>query len=263
MHTTSVLGLVATLAATGAAANSRVHPRDFTTNQTTSTTSSGSGPAFGQIWYNCVSPGQVALTYDDGPFTYTGQLLDILDSLDAKATFFLNGQNFGRSMDQEPYASLVRRMYEAGHHLASHTLTHADLGGLSYADRAAQMQGNDALFRSIIGVAPTYMRPPYLSCGGQCVTDMSELGYHIIDASIDTKDYENRTPDTNGVSQSKFDAELGSPESGSAIVLAHDVHETTVTLLTEHMINTLRARGFRTVTVGECLGDAPQNWYRP
>lgn len=165
-------------------------------------------------------------------------------------------------MDQEPWASMIRRMYEAGHHIASHTLTHADLSTLSASDRAAQMSGNDALIRSIIGVAPTYMRAPYLSCAGECLAELGNLGYHVIDASLDTKDYENQTPDTNGASQAKFDAELGYPDSSAPIVLAHDVHETTVSLLTPHMIETLRARGFKTVTVGECLGDAPANWYR-
>ncbi|KAH6693770.1 polysaccharide deacetylase [Plectosphaerella plurivora] len=257
MYSTRIFGLVATLAAaTCSAAPFRTLPR-ATTNQTSS-----GGPAFGQIYYNCITPGQVALTFDDGPYTYTNQLLDVLASYDAKATFFLNGQNFGRNMDQEPWASMIRRMYEAGHHIASHTLTHADLSTLSSADRAAQMSGNDALIRSIIGVAPTYMRAPYLSCAGECLAELGNLGYHVIDASLDTKDYENQTPDTNGASQAKFDAELGYPDSSAPIVLAHDVHETTVSLLTPHMIETLRARGFKTVTVGECLGDAPANWYR-
>lgn len=220
------------------------------------------GPPIGQIITQCNTPGQIALTYDDGPYWYTSQLLDLLDELDVKATFFLVGENFGRRMDEEPWAGITQRMYQTGHQLASHTLTHPDLETLSYADRAFQMQQNDDIFRSIIGVAPTYMRAPFLSCGEQCIADISGLGYYIIDTNLDTKDYENNTPETNYISQQNFDAELGDPSWSSPIVLAHDVHKTTVTMLTAHMVQTLRDRGFQPVTVGECLGDPVENWYR-
>ena len=49
----------------------------------------------GTIITACTVPGTFALTFDDGPYIYTGELLDILASNGVKATFFLNGQNFG------------------------------------------------------------------------------------------------------------------------------------------------------------------------
>lgn len=179
-----------------------------------------------------------------------------------KATFFLVGDNFGRRLDEGEWPAVTQRMYESGHQVASHTLTHPDLDTLSPSDRAAQLQSNDDLLRSVIGVAPTYMRAPFLSCGDQCIADIAALGYHIVDTNLDTKDYLNNAPDTNYLSQQLFDDGLGDPSSGSAIVLAHDVHETTVTQLTAHMVQTLRDRGFTPVTVGECLGDSRESWYR-
>jgi hypothetical protein len=38
----------------------------------------------------CVNVGQIALTYDDGPYLYTKDLLDLLDKYNAKATFFIS-----------------------------------------------------------------------------------------------------------------------------------------------------------------------------
>ena len=72
----------------------------------------------GSIIFSCTSPGTVALTFDDGPFEYTSQALDLLSDAGFKATFFLNGQNWANIND---YASTVQRMDSEGHQIGSHT----------------------------------------------------------------------------------------------------------------------------------------------
>lgn len=49
----------------------------------------------GSVITACTVPGVFALTFDDGPFAYTSELLDILTKNGVNATFFLNGANFG------------------------------------------------------------------------------------------------------------------------------------------------------------------------
>ena len=49
---------------------------------------------------------EIALTFDDGPSGYTGQVLDILDRRGAKATFFVVGRN------AEANVALIRRAVE-------------------------------------------------------------------------------------------------------------------------------------------------------
>jgi chitin deacetylase len=39
---------------------------------------------------DCTTKGVIALTFDDGPSTYTRDLLDLLDRYNAKATFFIS-----------------------------------------------------------------------------------------------------------------------------------------------------------------------------
>lgn len=87
---------------------------------------------------------------------------------------------------------------------------------------------------------------------------MNNLGYHVINVNLDTKDYENDNPSMIWVSKQKFEEGAW----GGNIVLAHDIHEQTVISLTQFMIDTIRARGLRPVTVGECLGDWGEGWYR-
>ncbi|KAK1597242.1 polysaccharide deacetylase [Colletotrichum navitas] len=219
-------------------------------------------PPVGQSLSQCTQPGLVALTFDDGPFTFTSQLLDTLKANNVKASFFLNGMNYG-NIETAPYPDIVRRMKDEGHLVGSHTYSHADLSTLSSADRIAQMTQLEDAMRRIAGFAPRYMRTPYLSCDDACVTDLTNLDYHIIDTNLDTKDYENDTPDTTHISAEMFMNGLSEDaSSNSYIVLSHDVHEQTVVSLVQKMIDTLKARGYRAVTVGECLGDAPENWYK-
>ncbi len=47
----------------------------------------------------------------------------------------------------------------------------------------------------------------------------------------------------------------------SFLVIAHDIYEQTVYNLTDFMLDTLLSKGYRPVTVGECLGDPVENWY--
>jgi peptidoglycan/xylan/chitin deacetylase (PgdA/CDA1 family) len=72
----------------------------------------------GQVIFSCTQPGTMALTFDDGPFAYTSQVLDKLDAAGAKGTFFVNGRNYGSITD---YAGVVQRMVNSGHQVGSHT----------------------------------------------------------------------------------------------------------------------------------------------
>lgn len=125
------------------------------------------------------------------------------------------------------------------------------------------MYRSEVAFANILGFFPTYMRPPYLSFDSASEADMSDLGYHVVSTNLDTRDWANQTPDTVINSQRIFDDfTANNPASVSYIVLNHDIHRTTAFTLTEHEIQRLVSRGYRAVTVGECLGDAPANWYR-
>jgi cell division septation protein DedD len=77
---------------------------------------------------------------------------------------------------------------------------------------------------------------------------------------VDTKDYEN-----GGVAaKDNFNAAVSgaSPGSKSFIVLAHDIQSFTANGFVQWMLDEGKSKGFQFVTVGECLGDAPGNWYR-
>lgn len=118
--------------------------------------------------------------------------------------------------------------------------SHAELPILGYDQIVDQMTSLESAFVDAVGVVPTYMRPPYLAVNDYVLSVMGDLGYHVIGASIDTKDYENDHPDLIGRSVAKFNREL---DQGGTIILSHDIHEQTVRTLTHIMLDEIYERG--------------------
>ncbi|KAL8667600.1 MAG: hypothetical protein Q9202_000455 [Teloschistes flavicans] len=214
--------------------------------------------------YDCIENNVVALTYDDGPFVYTSQLLDILKSYGFKATFFMTGNNLHKGPIDEtaPYPALVQRMIAEGHQVASHTWSHYSLSNITSDMRKQQMVKNERAIANIIGKYPTYMRPPYSQCdqASGCWADMKALGYHRVYFDLDTQDYLN----PNSIENSKAIVKqiLATPGSTDYLSIQHDIVQQSVANLTYYYFDLIKNKGWKGVTAGECLNDAPANWYR-
>ncbi|KAF2249264.1 carbohydrate esterase family 4 protein [Trematosphaeria pertusa] len=206
------------------------------------------GPPAGQVITKCTSPGMLALAYDDGPYQYTQKLADILSQGGAKGTFFVTGTLYGCIYNQK---TAVQNAYKAGHQIASHSWTHPqNFGSLSAADLTSQMQKVENALANIIGVKPTYMRPPYLATGGNVLSTMKTLGYRVITDDVDAEDWNGKTPQQ---SEQKFQ-QAGASGNGH-IPLMHETYQGTVETLTPWLINWAKTNNLKLVTVAECLGD--------
>ena len=73
---------------------------------------------YGPVIWSCNQPGVVALTFDDGPYIFTSQLLDTLAGSGHRATFFANGDNWDNIWNRQP---LIHRIVDEGHQIGSHT----------------------------------------------------------------------------------------------------------------------------------------------
>lgn len=73
---------------------------------------------FGTIITGCTVPGVVALTFDDGPWIYTTDVLDKFKAAGQHATFFINGDNYDVIYNNN---ATIRRYITDGHQVASHT----------------------------------------------------------------------------------------------------------------------------------------------
>jgi peptidoglycan-N-acetylglucosamine deacetylase len=117
------------------------------------------GPAsrlFGEALTAPRKPGELALTFDDGPNpAWTPRLLDELAGHGIKATFFL----LGSRAEAEP--ELVRRIAAAGHLIGNHSWSHPNLA-LASGDRVLQeLMRTSALIEDLIGAPVRFFRPPF------------------------------------------------------------------------------------------------------
>jgi peptidoglycan/xylan/chitin deacetylase (PgdA/CDA1 family) len=222
-------------------------------------------PLFGSVPYgvviqHCTVPGKVALTFDDGPYLYTSQILDTLKAANITATFCVTGNNGGKGQIEQGYPAIIERTVAEGHHLVSHSWSHQDLTQASPQALLAQIVNNEIALNDILGFVPTYYRPPYGFTNGQVISQLQQLGYHILNWDLDTLDWQGDYVKA----KQNFNGPLsaGSPKSSSFIVLSHDIHQQTVTDLVPYMIQRVQALGYSFASVGECLGDPSANWYR-
>lgn len=238
-------------------------------------TSSIPRPRFGSVPYGgtgvfkCKNPGTVALTFDDGPHKgFTDRILDLFKSYNAKATFFITGNsiNKGQIDKTKDHIEAIKRMNADGHQIASHTWTHLNLAQISSDDRKNQIWNVEMALNNIVGKIPTYLRPPYSSCDSGCQQDMSDLGYHLIYFDVDTDDYgqinASRIQNSKDWYKGNITKNGATAKTNDWLVISHDIIEQTANNLTEYMLSTLTQLGYKAVTVGECLGDPEENWYR-
>ncbi|KAL2133980.1 hypothetical protein VTI74DRAFT_1283 [Chaetomium olivicolor] len=205
-------------------------------------------PSPGVVIQKCSNPGMLALAYDDGPYQYTSQLVDILNNAGAKATFFMTGTLYGCIYNQ---AAAVKKAYNSGHQIASHSWTHGHMGSMSADQIRTEMTKLEQGLVNIIGKKPAYMRPPYLETGGQFLPVMKSMGYKVITNDVDSGDWNNKTPQ-----QSEQVFQQAGAGGNGHIPLMHETYQTTVQTLTPWLINWAKQNNLKLVTVAECLGDA-------
>jgi hypothetical protein len=64
----------------------------------------------GEGIYECLKPGTVAITYDDGPYIYTDEVLNKFKAAGFKATFFVTGNNLGKGAIDQKWTTVIKRM---------------------------------------------------------------------------------------------------------------------------------------------------------
>ncbi|KAI9005678.1 hypothetical protein DFJ74DRAFT_712712 [Hyaloraphidium curvatum] len=196
---------------------------------------------------NCVNPRHLALTFDDGPSSFTPTLLNYLRQKNVKATFFV----VGSQVDALP--QILVQAFNEGHQIASHTYSHPSLPSLGSAAILSELQRTEQAIVSRIGVAPVYMRPPYGDVDQRTGTVIRSFGEKITVWSFDSNDW-RYTGDSQAVIDSF--ASLPPPSSGPGVIaLAHDIHSWTVEAMPA-VIDLLRGKGYQLVTLSECLGGA-------
>lgn len=167
---------------------------------------------------------KVYLTFDDGPSSNTGRILDILAEYDVKATFFVVGK------EDETYQPLYNRIVEEGHTLAMHSYSHKYQeiyqSKESYVQDLTKLQ---EFLYDTTGVWCRYCRFPGGSSNTVSKVDMHELIEYLDEQDMTYFDWNIVSGDATNDYISSGDIirncmrRLG--EFDEAIILMHDAAE--------------------------------------
>jgi peptidoglycan-N-acetylglucosamine deacetylase len=231
----------------------------------------------------------IALTFDDGPRPYvllgdkvkqTPALLDVLDKNNVKATFFVMGwrltpKTWGdRRYEANIGVTCVDAAHEVlkrGHEIENHTYSHVELRTaerkkgeswvISDVDQGAKM------VQSVTGSKPEYLRPPDWILPDDARRDLERRGYRVLTISnenppylrdINSLDYlcagahPKQCPKEGLAASVMKQIEARERKGISSHILAF--HElTTTTAAMPEIISSLKARGYRFVTLKEYM----------
>jgi len=182
----------------------------------------------------------IALTFDDGPSRFTEQILDVLERYNARATFCVLGNRV------ESREDIVRRTVAGGSEVIGHSWNHPNLSIQNEYTIRNQLRNTSAAIENAIGVPPPpIFRAPYGSVNARVRSISYDMGYSILNWTIDTMDWRFRD------AQHIYDHIMQHARHGS-IVLLHDIFEATAEAM-ELVVPALIERGFELVTASELI----------
>ncbi|CAG8756508.1 40669_t:CDS:2, partial [Gigaspora margarita] len=131
----------------------------------------------------CPTARDWGLTFDDGPTPFTTTLLDFLDKVGIKITFFVVGSR----VVENP--QILQRIVRSGHQVGIHTWSHQYLTSQSTEQVIAELQWTAEIIKNVSGVTPKYMRPPFGDVDDRVRNICTQLGYKVVIWDMDTNDW--------------------------------------------------------------------------
>ena len=154
---------------------------------------------------------QVALTFDDGPHAkWTPLVLDCLDQLKVKATFFVVGRAVAR------YPDIVREIQDRGHEIGTHLYHHQRPNNSSRVKLRAEIEQSIAQLTDVLAAPVRWLRFPYGDAAGITARELlAKFGVRPVYWTVSAQDSTARN------TQAIVDRVAAAIRPG-AIILMHD-----------------------------------------
>jgi peptidoglycan/xylan/chitin deacetylase (PgdA/CDA1 family) len=217
-------------------------------------------PRIGSMQYRTTLPlndHEVVITFDDGPLPpFTNQILETLASECVKVTYFLVGRM------ASAYPDAVRRIYNAGHSIGTHSQNHPltfDQMALPRIER--EVDAGIASVQAAAGdpraVAP-FFRVPGLLRSAQVETYLASRSLAVWSADEVADDWHRRITAQQIVQKAISRIEA---KDHRGVLLLHDIHPATVMAL-PILLRELKAKGYKivqAVPTGERPNSVPES----
>jgi chitin deacetylase len=185
----------------------------------------------------------VYLTFDDGPTKNTERILETLDELDVKASFFL----IGNCIEESP--ELTQQILDAGHDIGNHSYSHPRLILQSLSSIKNEVDRTNELIKSLGYDNEIFFRPPY---GKKLILlpwYLNEIGQTTVMWTLEPDTFKDVSKDADSMAQY-----VAENVSNGAIILLHPINDDTDKTLDaiKKIVIELRASGysFETLTDG-------------
>jgi len=231
----------------------------------------------------------IALTFDDGPRPYVlfgskesnrgPGLVDILDQNGVKATFFVVGwrltpKTWGEPRHEEDIGvtclDAAERLIRRGHELEDHTYSNLELRTAEKKNGEQWVMGDvdrgARAIKAVTGSQPRYVRPPDWIITSDARRDLEQQGYRVLTISsenpmalrdVNSLDYLCAGKAVGCPKPSLPDAvlqQIGQRERKGTFTHILAFHElSTTAAIMPRLINDLKARGYRFVTLTEYM----------
>ncbi|WP_085113725.1 polysaccharide deacetylase family protein [Thermoanaerobacterium sp. PSU-2] len=182
----------------------------------------------------------LALTFDDGPSKeFTKKYVDVLKSLNIKATFFV----VGKMAEKNP--NLLKYIAENGDEIGIHSYSHKYMPLMPPEQMIDEFYKTQAIVVNVAGVKPDLFRPPYGAFNNTLVKISNALGLHVVLWTVDPDDW--KRPGIPNIINT-----IVSKSSSGSIILMHEGNSETLAALPQ-IITKLRSKGYSFVTVSELM----------
>jgi peptidoglycan/xylan/chitin deacetylase (PgdA/CDA1 family) len=203
-------------------------------------------PRVGRMQYPDVLPlndKEVVLTFDDGPLPpYSNEILDILASQCVKATYFMVGE-MARS-----YPAVVRRVYEEGHMIGTHSEDHPlRFGQLPVEKIRHEIDWGISDVSAALG-GPRYLAPffriPGFARSDVVESELAARGLTVFSSDTVADDWHRHIKPDQIIALAMHRLEA----LGKGVLDLHDIHRATVAAL-PGLLQQLKDNGFHIVQV--------------
>ena len=190
----------------------------------------------------------IALTFDDAPTKYSGEVVDILKEKGIKATFYAIGHNIEQNPDEAKY------IVENGNELGNHSYSHQRFLLKSPSFVESEIEKTNDLIRNTGYKGEITFRPPFGKKLFALPWYLSQHGIKTIMVDVEAETYMPQLESDSEKTQFLVDYTVGRTQPGS-IILLHPFCEacSSSRQAIGQIIDKLQSMGYKFVTVTELL----------
>ncbi len=192
------------------------------------------------IYYVNTEEAKVAISFDAAwGADKTEKIMEICKEYGVNATFFLTG------FWVEDYPEMVKKIYDNGFEIGTHSNTHPDMTKLSKSQMKMELETCCDLITKITNQKIELFRPPFGAYNDTLIETATELGLKTIQWDVDSLDWK-------GLSAMEITNRIINGAHNGSIILCHNNSDHILDAL-PIVLDRLQKKGYKVTNVGDVI----------